>query len=73
MKTDANRDFANEIDEKEQILQMVEAGFDEERVFDSREYQYSMSMLEDPKLKGNQMFEKLVTRLSAFYMNTEKN
>ena len=29
-------------------------------------------MLEDPKLKGNQMYEKLVTRLSAFFLNTEK-
>ena len=29
-------------------------------------------MLEDPKLKGNAMYEKMVRRLSAFYLNTEK-
>ena len=31
-----------------------------------------MDMLEDPKLKENRMYEKLVTRLSAFYLNQEK-
>lgn len=51
---------------------MVDSGFDEERVFESREYQFAMEMLEDTRLKGNQMYEKLVTRLSAFYLNTEK-
>jgi hypothetical protein len=51
---------------------MVDSGFDEERVFESREYQMSMEMLEDPKLKGNSMYEKLVVRLSAFYLNSEK-
>ena len=51
---------------------MIDSGFDEERVFESREYQMSMEMLEDPRLKGNQMYEKLVVRLSAFYLNSEK-
>ena len=32
---------------------MIDSGFDEERVFESREYQMSMEMLEDPRLKGN--------------------
>lgn len=32
----------------------------------------SMEMLEDPTLKGNPMYEKLVVRLSAFYLNSEK-
>ena len=53
-------------------MQMVDSGFDEDRVFESREYQFAMEMLEDPKLKNNPMYEKLVTRLSAFYLNTEK-
>ena len=61
-----------EINEKEQILQMVEAGFDEERIFDSPEYHMAMDMLKDPKLKENRVYEKLVTRLSAFYLNQEK-
>ena len=51
---------------------MVDTGFDEERVFESREYQFSMDMLADSKLRGNQMYEKLTQRLSAFYLNTEK-
>ena len=51
---------------------MVDTGFDEERVFESRNYQFAMEMLEDPKLKENAMYEKLVLRLSAFYLNTEK-
>lgn len=51
---------------------MIDSGFDEERIFESREYQMSMEMLEDPKLKGNEMYEKLVVRLSAFYLNSEK-
>ena len=54
------------------MLQMVDTGFDEERVFESREYQFSMDMLADSKLRGNQMYEKLTQRLSAFYLNTEK-
>ena len=69
---DGNRDLSAEIAEKEQILQMVDSGFDEERVFESREYQLSMDMLEDTKLKGDKMYEKLVLRLSAFYLNSEK-
>ena len=51
---------------------MVDTGFDEERIFESREYQFSMNMLEDSKLKGDQMYEKLIKRLSAFYLNVEK-
>jgi len=31
-----------------------------------------MEMLEDNKLKGNPMYEKLAVRLSAFYLNNEK-
>jgi len=75
MASDANRaagDLSAEIAEHEQVLQMVEAGFDEERIFESREYQFSMDMLHDSKLRGNLMYEKLTKRLSAFYLNTEK-
>ena len=50
---DGGRDLSAEIADKEQILQMVDSGFDEERVFESREYQMSMEMLEDTRLKGN--------------------
>lgn len=32
---------------------MIDSGFDEERIFDSKEYQMAMEMLEDPRLKGN--------------------
>ena len=66
------RDISADIQEKEQILQMVDSGFCEERVFESKEYRMSMEMLEDPKLKGNEMYEKLVVRLSTFYLNSEK-
>ena len=69
---DGGEDLTKQIEKADQILQMVDSGFDEERVFESREYQFAMEMLEDTKLKGNQMYEKLVTRLSAFYLNTEK-
>ena len=51
------------------VLQMVNKGFDEKTVFESRQYKFAMEMLEDPKLKGNTMYEKLVTRLSAFLLN----
>ena len=51
---------------------MIDQGFNEEAVFESREYQMSMEMLEDPTLKGNQMYEKLIVRLSAFFVNCEK-
>lgn len=51
---------------------MVDSGFDEERVFESKEYVLSMEMLEDPRLKDNEMYKKLVVRLSAFYLNNEK-
>ena len=65
-------DISADLGDKDQILQMVDSGFDEERVRESKEYRTAMEMLEDPKLKGNQMYEKLVLRLSAFYMNNEK-
>ena len=65
-------DMTAEIEEQDQILQMVDSGFDEEKVLESQEYRLSMEMLEDPKLKGNSMYEKLVVRLSAFYLNNEK-
>lgn len=61
-----------QIDEKDAVLQMVDTGFDEERIFESREYQFAMNMLEDAKLKDNEMYLKLTRRLSAFYLNTEK-
>jgi len=51
---------------------MVDSGFDEERVLESKEYRLAMEMLEDNKLKGNSMYEKLTVRLSAFYLNNEK-
>lgn len=66
------RDINAEIADKDQILQMVDSGFDEDRIFESRPYQLAMTMLEDPTLKGNEMYEKLCVRLSAFYMNNEK-
>ena len=51
---------------------MVDTGFDEERIFESREFQLSMELLEDPKLKNDEMYEKLIRRLAAFYLNTQK-
>ena len=51
---------------------MVDTGFDEERIFESREFKLSMELIEDPKLKDNEMYEKLVRRLAAFYLNSEK-
>ena len=54
------------------MLQMVDTGFDEERIFESREYQLAMEMIEDPRLKGNEMYERLCIRLSAFFLNMEK-
>ena len=39
--------------EEGKILQTVEKTFDANQVFESRQYKFAMSMLEDPKLKGN--------------------
>ena len=69
---DGRGDISGKIDEQEAVLQMVDSGFDEERIFESREYQFAMDMLEDPKLKDNEMYKKLIRRLSAFYLQTEK-
>ena len=69
---DGGRDKSADMAGDGQILQMVDSGFDAERTFESREYQHSMPMLEDPKLKENEMYKKLVLRLSAFFLNTEK-
>ena len=55
--------------EEGKILQMVKKAFDVKQFFESRQYKFAMQMLEDPKLKGNQMYEKLITRLSAFLVN----
>ena len=66
------RDMSAEIAKNDQILQMVDSGFDEERTFESKEYIMSMEMLEDTALKGDPMYEKLVLRLSAFYLNCAK-
>lgn len=71
--TGENRgDMSANIDEQDAVLQMVDSGFDPERIFESREYQFSMDMLEDAKLKDNEMYKKLTRRLSAFYLATEK-
>ena len=51
---------------------MVDSGFDEERVYESKKYQFAMEMIEDPKLKDNVMYEKLKQRLHNFYLATEK-
>lgn len=72
LDTQVGRDASAEIADKEQVLQMVNTGFDEERVFDSEPYIFAMEMLEDPKLKDDAMYEKLVIRLSAFFLNNEK-
>ena len=69
---DGRGDMSTDLNEKDAVLQMVDTGFDEERVFESREYQFAMEMLEDQKLKDNPMYLKLTRRLSAFYLNTEK-
>ena len=50
---DGTRDLSAEINEKDNILQMVDGGFNEERVFESDNYQMAMEMLEDAKLKDN--------------------
>lgn len=65
-------DISGEIAEKEQILQMVESGFDEERVYESQNYQFAMDIIEDSKLKDNKMYENLKQRLHNFYLATEK-
>jgi len=69
---DGTHDISGKIDQVENCLAMVDAGFDEERVFETREYKMSMEMLEDGRLKGNEMYEKLVLKLSAFQLNCEK-
>ena len=69
---DGTHDISGKIDQIENCLAMVDAGFDEERVFETREYKMSMEMLEDGRLKGNSMYEKLVLKLSAFTLNCEK-
>ena len=69
---DGTHDISGKIDQVENCLAMVDAGFDEERVFETREYKMSMEMLEDGRLKGNSMYEKLVLKLSAFTLNCEK-
>ena len=66
-------DLTAEIEEQDQILQMVDSGFDSEKVLESSEYRLSMEMLDDAKLKGqSKLYEKLVSRLSAWYVNNEK-
>lgn len=70
--TDNRNDISGKIDEQDAVLQMVDICFDPERIFESREYQFAMDMLEDPKLKDNEMYKKLTRRLSAFYLQTEK-
>lgn len=69
---EGGRDISAEIADKDQILQMVDSGFDEERIRESKPYQLAETMLEDPTLKGNRMYEKLCVRLQGFYLNNEK-
>lgn len=44
---DGRGDMSAEINDQDAVLQMVDTGFDEERIFESREYQFAMDMLED--------------------------
>lgn len=69
---EVNRDISADNKGDEAILQLVDAGFCEERIFNQDQYRMSMEMLEDPKLKDDEMYTKLVSRLSAWYLNVEK-
>ena len=51
---------------------MRDIGFSEDAVFGSGAYARNMEILEDPKLKDNQMYKNIVQRLSGYYMNTQK-
>ena len=50
---DQTHDMSSDMQKKEQLLNLIGEGFNEEAVFRSDNYQYSMAMLEDEVLKGD--------------------
>lgn len=46
--------------------------FDEDEIMASPIFIQQAALLEDPRLKGNEMHRKLCVRLAAFYINQEK-
>ena len=51
---------------------MIDEIFDEEKIMSSTIFQQQAKLLEDPRLEGDEMHRKLVTRLTAFYLNQQK-
>lgn len=47
----------------------TEKVFDEDEIMASPIYIQQAQLLDDPRLKGNDMHRKLCVRLSAFYIN----
>ena len=54
------------------VFFVVDEIFDKDKILDSTIYQQQAKLLEDPQLEHNEMYRKLVTRLSAFYVNCEQ-
>lgn len=83
--TNAGAGASTEILEAEEKLFMVDQGFNADDIMNSRLYKLNMSLLEDEAFKDDSspnaavppdcqlMFKKLVLRLSAFYVNSEKH
>ena len=82
--TNVGAGASTEILEAEEKLFMVDQGFNADDIMNSRLYKLNMSMLDDETFKDDTspnaavspdcqlMFKKLVLRLSAFYVNSEK-
>ena len=65
-------DLSAEIANQEDKLQMEDIGFDVHDLLQEDWYKHSERMIEDPRLKENEMYRKLVFRLQAFAINNEK-
>ena len=57
---------------EDQGVFMIDEIFDEEKIMGSVIFQQQAKLLEDPRLEGDEMHRKLVTRLTAFYLNQQK-
>lgn len=75
----ANQSMANatdaldaSVEKMNKDIYTVEEVFDEDKILNSEIYKQQARLLEDPKLEDDEMHQKLVRRLTAFYLNQEK-
>lgn len=71
-QTQAANNAANQNDENTNEINWVDKVYDEDEIMNSAIFTQQAELLEDPRLKDNEMHRKLCVHLNAFYLSQEK-